>query len=82
MPICCGVVERVITPTMVSPDIDTYKTMAVDKETGKRAVINSRKQHKEFLRRNDYIEIGTQEFKPSKRAPEPVEEITFDMGDL
>ena len=51
---------------MIQADINSYMSAAVDKETGRRVVINSRKQHREFLARNDYVEMGN-EFKAPKR---------------
>ena len=58
-PNCCGgPMQRIIVPTMVSPDIQSYRTIACDKETGKKVTIDSRKQHREFLKRNDLIEVG------------------------
>lgn len=58
-PECCGrTMRRRITATMVTPDITSYRTVAADKETGKRMTINSRREHREFLKRNDFIEVG------------------------
>lgn len=54
MPICCGEVIREITPAMITPDIEPFQTIAADKKTGKLPIIRSRKQHREFLARNDY----------------------------
>lgn len=51
---------RRIMPTSIQADINPYKSVAVDKETGKTVVVNSRKQHREFLRRNDYVEMGNE----------------------
>lgn len=54
-PIHCGkAMRREIAIPMVTPDIQPYRPVAADKETGKRPMIHSRKQHKEFLRRNNY----------------------------
>jgi hypothetical protein len=39
-------------------DIEPYRSVALDRATGRRAVIGGRAQHREFLRRNDYIEVG------------------------
>lgn len=50
--------DRRIMPTMVQADIQPYMSAAVDKETGKPVGIQSRKQHREFLKRNDYVEVG------------------------
>lgn len=58
VPSHCGPMKRIISPTRCSPDIQAYWTVAADKETGKEQYITSRRQHREFLRRNDYIEIG------------------------
>lgn len=41
-------------------DIDPYKAVAVDKRTGKVPVIRSRREHKEFLRSNGYVEVGNE----------------------
>ena len=58
-PICCGVkADKQINAAMVTADIQPYKAVAADKESGKCPVINSRKQHREFLRRNGYEELG------------------------
>ena len=64
-PECHGPMVRKIMPTMVQADIQPYRSVAVDKETGKPVVVNSRRQHREFLKRNDYVEVP--EFKPTKR---------------
>lgn len=54
-PIHCGTpMAREICIPMVNPDIQPYKTVAADKETGKQQWIHSRKQHNEFLKRNNY----------------------------
>ena len=45
----------------------TWRPIAVDKETGKVPIINSRKQHREFLRRNDYVEVGSDPIKERKQ---------------
>ena len=43
---------------MVIGDLPEYRTAAADKHTGKRMLIGGRRQHREFLKRNGYIEIG------------------------
>ncbi len=66
-PECCGVKMLLkLMPTMVQADISPYRTVAADKETGKRLNIGSRKEHKEFLRRNGYEELGNE--KPKSLA--------------
>lgn len=61
--------DRKIMPTMVQADIQPYKAIAIDKETGKIPVINSRKDHREFLHKNGYIELGD-DFTPPKGRDE------------
>ena len=60
-PDCCGQrAEKVISRHMVNADIQPYRAVAADKRTGKCPVINSRKEHRDFLRRNGYEEIGSE----------------------
>lgn len=47
-------------------DIDPYKTVAAD-VNGKPAKIGSRREHREFLKRNNYVEVGNDPM----RAPKP-----------
>ncbi len=65
MPDCCGAVERTYTPHRVIADIEPYTTVAADKETKKRVRIGSRREHREFLKRNGYEELGNEKFKRS-----------------
>ena len=51
---------------MIMSDLQDYRTVAVDKDTGKRANIGGRRQHREFLKRNGYIEIGN-DYTPPRR---------------
>jgi len=60
--------QRIIMPTMVQADIQPYRAAAVDKESGKVPVIESRKQHREFLKRNDYVEVGNDPIKATSRS--------------
>lgn len=41
-------------------DIDPYRAVAVDVATGKPPVIRSRRDHRAFLKRNGYVEVGNQ----------------------
>ena len=52
--------ERVITAPMVMPDLGEYQAVAVDVATGKPPQIRGRKQHREFLKRNGYVEVGNE----------------------
>lgn len=73
-PVCCGQsMERRIMPTMVAPDIQPYRAIAVDKETGRMPVINSRKQHREFLARNGYVELGNEAPTARRRDDGPAD---------
>jgi hypothetical protein len=62
-------VPRRLMPLIV-PDIQPYQAVAADIATGKAPVISSRSQHREFLKRNNYVELGNEMPKPRK-APEP-----------
>lgn len=51
----CGVVmRRNLVATQVAIDYPAYRAVAADKETGKRPWISGKKQHQEFLKRNNY----------------------------
>lgn len=41
-------------------DIDPYKAVAVDGRTGKAPRIGSRREHREFLKANNYHEVGNE----------------------
>ena len=47
-------------------DIQPYNAVAVDKRTGKVPHITSRRQHREFLRANQYVEIGNEPIRPPR----------------
>lgn len=71
-PRCDGVLMiRRIMPTMLQADIQPYMSSAIDKETGKPVGIQSRKQHREFLKRNDYVEVGNDPIRAPKRDDGP-----------
>lgn len=50
----------------VIPDMPEYRTVAADKNTGKRVNIGGRRQHREFLQRNGYIEVGNERMSPRR----------------
>lgn len=50
---------------MVIGDIEPYRAVAAD-QNGKRPVIGGRRQHREFLQRNGYQEIGN-DYVPPRR---------------
>lgn len=61
LPEHCGApMERAITAPMVAADIQPYRATAVDVATGRAPVINSRSDHRAFLKRNGYIEVGNE----------------------
>jgi hypothetical protein len=45
---------------MITPDISAYQAVAVDVATGKPPVISSRSAHRDFLKRNGYVEVGNE----------------------
>lgn len=47
-------------------DLEPYKPVAVDKNSGQRPIIGGRRQHREFLRDNGYIEIGNDYVAPKR----------------
>lgn len=50
----------------IMSDIGPYRTVATDVATGQRAVIGGRRQHREFLRRNGYVELGNDYVPPQR----------------
>ena len=71
-PACGDKMQLRILGCNVQADNTDYVSAAIDKETGKRVSIRSRAQHREFLARNDYIEVGN-ECKPPKRDDGPTD---------
>lgn len=61
---------------MVMPDLAEYRAVAVDKDTGKRPVIGGRRQHREFLSRNGYVEIGNDYVAPRREELNRSERIS------
>lgn len=81
-PECHGKMYRKIMPTMIISELREYKTVAVDKETGKQIHIGSRRQHREFLKRNDYVEVGSEPFRQTKREDGPADAPVFDADEM
>ena len=68
LPDCCGAaMHRKICAPMVIADIEPYQAAAVDVATGKAPVIKSRADHRAFLRRNGYAEVGNEMPKQEKK---------------
>lgn len=55
-------------PTMVSPDIAPYKAVAGDRMG---QMISSRREHREFLKRNRFVEVGNEPMKPIRNNFRP-----------
>lgn len=57
-------------------DIDPYVSSAANKHSGKRELVGGRRQHREFLKRNDYVEVGNDSslFKPPQ--PQKLDLVT------
>lgn len=71
--------------TGIIKDIEPYKSVAVDKATGQRPTIGGRAQHREFLRNNNYLEIGNEFVKPKREElskSDRVSDIRRAMNDL
>lgn len=67
-PICHGRMSLVIQPTMVCADIEPYRAVAGDKAG---QMISSRREHREFLKRNRFVEVGNEPVKPIKNDFRP-----------
>ncbi len=70
-------------PVVIS-DLPEYCAIAADKHNGERPVIEGRRQHREFLRRNGYVEVGN-DAVPIRREElsrtERISDIRRAMGD-
>ena len=51
-------------PSLIIGDIQPYQAMGTDIATGSAPRITSRSQHREYLRRNNYTEIGNETMSP------------------
>lgn len=59
--------QRVISAPHVVPDIEPYQAMGNDVATGKCPVITSRSRHREYLKRNGYVEVGNEMPKAGRK---------------
>ena len=59
----------------IMSDIAPYRTAATDVATGQRAVIGGRRQHREFLHRNGYVEIGNDYVPPQREELSRTERV-------
>lgn len=67
------VLKREAAPLVVSgaapfviSDLAPYRAVAADKHNGSRPVIGGRRQHREFLSRNGYTEVGNERVTPRR----------------
>lgn len=67
-PECHGKMSLQIVPAMLSPDIAPYQAVAGDRAG---QYITSRKEHREFLKRNRFTEVGNEQPKPIKNDFKP-----------
>ena len=56
-------------------DLEPYKAVAVDKNSGHAPIIGGRRQHREFLRNNGYIEIGNDYVAPKREELSKAERV-------
>jgi putative FmdB family regulatory protein len=73
---CGGERFRAIRPLRVISDIEPYQAMGTDIATGKAPMITSRSQHREYLKRNGYVEVGNERPTP----PRPLEPDFHEIG--
>lgn len=68
---------------MVMGDIAPYKSVAAD-VNGRKTIIGGRRQHREFLQRNGYTEVGNESMKTQRHElsqAERVSDIKRAMGE-
>jgi len=70
VPTHCGqLMQRVIKAPQIIKDIEPYRAVAADVANGgKPPAIMSRREHREFLKRNNYSEIGSEIPQPKRRT--------------
>lgn len=65
LPLCCDVsMRRKVCAPFVQGDTAGYQAVAIDHKTGRAPRIEGRAQHREFLRRNGYVEVGNEKLPP------------------
>ena len=63
---CIGHFRPASSGLQIVKDIEPYKAIAVDVATGRTPVITGRAQHREFMKRNSYIEIGNEKLSGAR----------------
>lgn len=77
-------VHRANAAPMVISDLPEYRAAAADKHNGKRPMIGGRRQHREFLQRNGYVEVGNEMPTPQREQMtrhDRVQDIRRALGD-
>jgi putative FmdB family regulatory protein len=74
-PICHGPTRRILTPTFVKV-FNPYTTAVWDKEAGKPMRIRTQDEHRAFLQRNGFDEVGNDK----SRAPLSEEEAAHNRA--
>lgn len=70
-------------PRGIISDLEPYRAVASDIACGgKRPIISGRRQHREFLRRNQYVEVGTERGPSPSDAPSPRQAQTDRVNDI
>lgn len=65
----------------VMPDIQAYQAMGGDVAMGGKApVIQSRSQHRQYLKRNGYIEVGNEPMREQQRNNYNPEEVKREIA--
>lgn len=64
---------------LIMRDIEPYRAAGADIETGARPMITSRSQHRDYLRRNNYVEVGNEYVPPAPKAEPTKAEIAKDV---
>jgi transcription elongation factor Elf1 len=65
---CGRLMTRTIVPSQVMPDIAPYMAVSGDRMG---QMIRTRQEHKAFLRRNKFIEVGNEPIRPIKNDFRP-----------
>ena len=79
-PECHGAMQQILTPTFVKV-FSPYTTVAWDKEAGKTMRIRSQEEHRAFLQRNGFEEVGTEKSHAPPSAEEAAHSRTLPATD-
>jgi len=83
LPSCCAMtMRRKLCAPAVMADIAPYQAMGVDVATGKAPVITSRSEHRDYLRRNNFVEVGNEMPSLAKRKIEGDFNVRGDLAEV